>query len=287
MVKLNSCFIITLFASIFLFSCSDDPVTPTIDTSTFVYPFTLGSSWNYNRTFSVENIRPDSIQHYFSEFPFYASGNITISHDTLLNGIPARVFVENYTEVQQNDTMVFQLRLYYGNYDTALVCYARRGYAGSWMPYRPANQNVKFSKYGMSFNSLSELLNAIEAKGYSQVSADSLYMEIPPSIIMKYPIVAGTEWVAKYFSGVPLSTKKYISFNIENINNMNITCIKTLRTYSQFPEAVCNDYYSKFGQVKKDFLTKDVAVTDSLSNIIGYVDYRDLYVVTSFNIITP
>ncbi len=68
----------------FLFSCSDNPVStsrnsvPALDTSSFTYPFKDGSTWNYNRKYTAQNFRPDSVRRYFSDFPLNASGTTTI-----------------------------------------------------------------------------------------------------------------------------------------------------------------------------------------------------------------
>lgn len=281
---------ITLAASLF-YSCGSN--TPTngsgvwtpVDTSSFTYPFTTGSTWNYKSTYSAENIRPDSIRHYFAEYPFYGSGTITILYDTLINGVTTRVFLEEYKEIQEGDTNIFRSRYYYANYDTALVCYAKRyGWGGSGMPYS-ANNKIAFKKNGKLFSKPFEVSNYFINGMYR--SADSLYIENPPAVVLKYPVVTGTEWIAKYYQGNPWFIKKYVSFVNLFLGASTISCIKTERKISSFSDFEYYDYYSKAGQLKKDFLAKDMIVTNYLGYEIGRADTRELYEITSFNIVQP
>jgi hypothetical protein len=293
MRKLNSYIpVFILIVSTLLISCGDDPPTgsgvpPQADTSTFTYPFTIGSTWSYNRTFSVENIRPDSIRHYFTSYPHYSTGTVTVLYDTLINGVTTRCFLEGYYEVHGSDTVTWKKRLYYGNYDTALVCFATRGRLGVMgIPYsvQPA---TGFSKYGKRFSSISEITSYIET-GSIPYESEQMYLENPPAVSLKYPIVTGTEWVSKYSKGVPWSYKKYLSFVIEYINGIPVSCIKTERRLPAFGETECYEYYSKFGQIKRNYLFRDMIVTTKwMPDGAGYADIRDVYNISSYNIVNP
>jgi hypothetical protein len=290
-LNFSTSILIIILAASFFYSCAGN--TPTngsgvwtpVDTSSFTYPFTTGSTWNYKSTYSAENIRPDSIRHYFAEYPFYGSGTITILYDTLINGVTTRVFLEEYKEIQEGDTNIFRSRYYYANYDTALVCYAKRyGWGGSGMPYS-ANNKIAFKKNGKLFSKPFEVSNYFINGMYR--SADSLYIENPPAVVLKYPVVTGTEWIAKYYQGNPWFIKKYVSFVNLFLGASTISCIKTERKISSFSDIEYYDYYSKAGQLKKDFLAKDMIVTNYLGYEIGRADTRELYEITSFNIVQP
>lgn len=286
--KFNILFLF-LFLAVLMYSCSDDTTNngPPVDTSTFTYPFTNGSTWNYNRTFSSENIRPDSANQFFSNFTFHAHGDVTILYDTMINGIQTKCFHERYTEVQESDTLVFHSRSYYGNYDTAFVRFARRSSTGSFgLPDSP-KQIVCFEKFGMRFNSPQEIFRFIET-GSTSAGNDSLYIDTPPSRILKYPISIGTEWVANYYEGTPVSTKKYLSFNVEYVGNTPVSCIKIHREFLlPLNDIIAYEYYSKYGIVKKDYLIKDILITTQLGVPVGLYDARDKVEITSYNIINP
>lgn len=285
----SSTFIITIIlAAIYFYSCSEDSPTGgsgiwnSLDTSTFTYPFTSGSTWSYKRTFSAENIRPDSIRHYFTDFPVNAYGDITIMDDTVLNGIPVKCFVEDYTE----DTLHLRSRTYYGNYDTAMVCY---GYissgGGCSFPFRKQN-GISFQKNNKSFNSLYRLSR------YLQTGRDGsdtvIYIENPPLTVLKYPVKTNTRWLFKDITGLSLLYKNYLNFENIWFINRNISCIKIQRDWEIFNDDYFYDYISKFGQMKRNYLTKDMLVTTAQNpDGIGYVDLRDLYDVVSFYIVQP
>jgi hypothetical protein len=294
MRKLNSYVsILILTVSLFVISCGDDPPTGSgvlipVDTSTFTYPFTNGSSWTYQRKMSAENIRPDSIRHYFSEWPFYSMVNINILYDTIINGNTAKCFLEKYSEIHSNDTIVHQSRYYYGSYDTALVCFATRGNTGGLgMPYDKL-RGIKFRKNNTIFNTANEIFSMAGNNSSIPLVNDSLYVENPPAVSLKYPIVAGTEWVSKYSQGMPLFYKKYLSFNIEYMGLTPISCIKTQRIMPEYENTFFYEYYSKYGQIKRDYLFKDMSVTTVwMPDGAGYADIREMYTMLSYNIAAP
>lgn len=286
--------LILLIISLFIFSaCNSDEIVNSgtvsipVDTSTFVYPFTIGSTWSYTRTYSAENIRPDSIRHYFNYLPVHGSGTITISHDTLINGISTRSFRDTYTEYTHTDTFTNNNINYFANYDSGLVVYAyRNDGGGAGFPYRP-NSPLRFQMNGKIFNSMQDALSYVE-NGTVFPGDDTLMIENPPAMVMKYPVVKNTEWFFKDITGLSRITKKYLSFEIILINGNPITCVKTRRIWSDFPnDLVLYDYISKYGQVRRDYTVKNMIITNEFGVTLGYADMRDVYQVTSFNIVAP
>ena len=89
-----------LFSTVTLISCSDDNVvntpSPVVDRSDFRYPFTDGSSWEYTRTLYASDIRPDSILHYFTDYPIVLTGRATILYDTVINSILTKCFLDEF-----------------------------------------------------------------------------------------------------------------------------------------------------------------------------------------------
>lgn len=290
-ISLSAIFILAITFT----SCSDGPVATgtlqtQVDTSSFTFPYEIGTIWTYDRVFSAENIRPDSIRHYFTNWPIRGKGEITILYDTVINGITARCFFEEYTEFHPTDTNTWYNRFYYVNTDTALLCIASRVSTGIFsIPYRPAvENNAGFRMGDMNFKNPLELTAFIEQGGNRGGRLDSFVIENPPVISLKYPIVIGTEWVSKYIQGQPWSYKKYLSFTLLNVLGAQITCIKTERRIPLFNNSFLYDYYSKNGQVKRDYLFKDMSfTTKTMPTGAGFVDIRDVYNVTSISITTP
>ena len=81
-------------------------------------------------------------------------------------------------------------------------------------------------------------------------------------------------------------SKKYISWENYHLDTAVIACMKTQRIWSSNSDFVFYDYYSKYGQMKRDYLSRNSAVKNQQGFTIGYYDLREVYSVTSF-IIAP
>lgn len=269
-------FIIILFTAVFLYSCgNDDTVTNTpppesVDTSDFQYPFTIGSYWNYTLTVSAENIRPDSIQYYFNSYPLTGYGYTEILYDTVVQiGGPVRVIYDRL--ILGNDTTAS--RYYYTNNEYSLVCYGYRGSTSASFPFRKLNDR--------SFPS------GMLSTGFENLAASDTFMVIsPPVVVLKYPVVKNTEWVM-IDQGTSTISKRYISWENYHLDTVTIPCIKTQRIFSNNSDWVLYDYYSKYGQMKKNYLLKNKPYPNIQGYTIGFYDRREEYKVTSFNVAAP
>jgi hypothetical protein len=279
---------ILIFSVVFLLSsCGKDDVVNNntnppepVDTSSFEYPFTNGSYWNYTKTYSVENIRPDSIRYRFNSYPLTGTGHSEILPDDTTLAIGGTVKIIYDMLIYGNDTTAS--RFYYTNSSYSMVCYGYRGGSTPEFPYRKS-PGIKFSSDGRLFNSLNELSSFIIYGNDFASAGDTFIQEDPVIVVLKYPVVRGTEWLFKDF-GLSTIRKKYISFENYHLDTAVISCIKTQRIHSAHNEYVFYDYYSKYGQMKRDYLFKNALVTNQFGHTIGYVDYRDVYTVTSFYI---
>ena len=269
--------LIVLYLSINFVSCGEDSTTGVtnppepVDSSQFYYPKKPDSRWNYTRTQSVENIRPDSINRYFTSFPLTATGNIRILYDTLIAGETLKVFLEEYSD----SSVTYTSRRYYKMDTTSMVSFAYRGVGGTTMPFRPVfgGVSINFERNGIDmWQSIYGIRGA----------DDSLIFEEDRPIVLKYPVVTGTEWIFRAL-GSTVFTKKYTGFENVHIDTAVYACMKVQRTLSNQSNYVLYDYVSKYGQVKRDYLFKNNQVTNMFGQTIGYVDYRDVVVVTGIS----
>lgn len=278
------CCIILL--SLFVINCSDNPVSNKgtvliTDTSSFIYPFKDGFSWNYSRKFSAFNFRPDSVRRIFNDFPVYGNGTTTILYDTSINGITTKCFYTTYTELSHQ----FEQREYFGNYDSGLVCYGYRSVFGAGLTPFKLN-GIHFSFNGYAFNSVQELFYMCENNRLTPATPnDTLYLEIPPVICLSYPEVTGRQWFFKR-AGFDIIYKKYLGFEKIKCGSGFYYCMKTQRIWNTMPELELYDYYSRAGILKRDLTTRDILIMNEFGDTLGYVDFNDLYAVTSFNIPT-
>jgi hypothetical protein len=276
------CCIILL--SILCTGCKDIPLSTggsysNLDTSSFIYPFKNGSSWNYSRVYKAFNFRPDSVRRFFNFLPLYAGGTTTILYDSVINGITVKCFFNSYSE----NSYHFESREYYGNYDSGLVCFGYRDMFGTeFTPF--AVSGVSYSYNGYRFYSVRQIFRMFENKGLNFNSSDSVILEIPPVLCFKYPVITGVEWFFKNVEGFDIITKKYRGFENIVIGSGYYSCMKTERIWSTMTDLELYDYYSRAGILKRDYTIRDILIMNEFGDTLGLADFNDLYNVTSFNI---
>jgi hypothetical protein len=271
---------------IFVFTgCSDNSVSSTggaytLDTASFTYPFKDGCTWNFNRKYSAFNFRPDSVKRVFSDFPIYGNGTTTILYDTSINGITTKCFYITYSENSYN----YESREYYGNYDSGLVCYGYRSAFGAALtPFRV--KGIHFSHNGNTFGSFQELFYEYENGCRLRATpGNTLILEVPPVVCLKYPEVSGIQWFFKSLDGFDIIYKKYLGFEKIICGTGYYSCMKTQRIWNTMPNLELFDYYSKVGILKRDYTMRDILINNEFGDTLGFVDLNDLYNVTSFNI---
>jgi len=270
-------FIISLLIAAFFSSCgTDDAVTYTpppeaVDTSDFQYPFTIGSSWNYTLTVSAENVRPDSVRYYFNSYPLTGYGYTEILYDTVVQiGGPARVIYDRL--ILGNDTTAS--RYYYTQSENSLVCYGYRGSTSASFPFRKVN---------LPFGAP----EGMHSLGLERPAVSDTFSVLNPVVIaLKYPVLKNTQWITFDLGSANIS-KRYISWENYRLDTSVIPVIQTQRIWSNNSSWILYDYYSRYGQMKRNYLFQNTALKNQLGFTIGHYDNREIYNVTSFNITAP
>lgn len=253
---------LTLMLIVILFSCKSDTVTNSsginpLDTSGFVYPFAIGNSWSYTLKEYASDIHPDSILHYFSNYPITRTGTVTILYDTLINNIQTRCLLEVLNDTQS----VRQSRTYMINNDTALLMYAQRGMATLITPDEKSGK----MKYNLDYG-----------------SDETIRIYNPPYILLKYPVVTGKTWSVY---GTDTLTKKYEGYELITVGAGSFKCMKTKTIFSVLPESPFYDYYCKYGLLKRTVTYNDVVITNPwFPEGIGTADLTFITTVNSFNV---
>jgi hypothetical protein len=258
------------FNLFFFISCSDTSTSNSgtgiilSDTGDFKYPLKPGSSWSFQRTIEADDIRPDSILHYFSNYPLITNGSASVLYDTVINGINTTCLLETYISRQYTSVS----RQYVINTDSAYILYASRNNSYFITYLKP----VFKTKYG---------LNADNTHPEEEIRIFD-----PPYEILKYPVVTGKEWIAYKYTGLIREVqKKYLGWKSLQIQTNQVQCMETRCIISISPETPFYNYYSKFGLLKRYVFLDDILVTNEIHpEGMGYADITDTYLVTSFNI---
>lgn len=274
-------YIVTIFILTAFISCSEDIVStqPTPENN-FMYPFEKETSWFYGTRNFITNIRIDSAENPFSTDSLTGYGDASFLRDTVIDQDTLRIFKNSHSE-EGHAHSTYEL---YKQTDSGLIRFAYYSDGTNFGPFRPV-ENYRFSINSFSFNSLNEMfyyfyLENINYKTENSNIDTTLIFDNPPVTALKYPITEGMEWHFKTI-GITKFTKKYLNYvNVESAGN-NYYCIKLQKFWylnnSQTPEAniIYYDYFSKQGMVKRDFTIKDIAVSNQLGKVIGYIDAKE------------
>lgn len=251
-----------------LTSCSDDNIiNPVIavDNSDFRFPFTNGSTWNYTVRNNASNIQPDSILHYFTEYPLVTNGTVTILYDTLINSVLTKCFLDEYIAFG----IQYSNRFYYINNDTALILYASRsnGSGSGFLPLATPYKNLQVSDTNIP----------------GEVQGNELRIRDTLTSTLKYPMVSGTQWSESYDGIV---TSKYyerfynISFQTEVFSAMKVNIERNIPFLPRLTA-----FYNRNGLITVSGTIENIMLT-TISSPDGAGTY-DLWIertVTSFNI---
>jgi len=263
------CFGLLIFSSALLISCSEDNnnnvITPVpVDSSDFRFPFTDGCTWNYLISTTASDIQPDSILHYFNNYPLVV-GTASILYDTVINSVVTKCFLDEFT----NGELSYSNRYYYVNSDTAMILYAQRQGLGTGLfPLKKTRNEFTLNTDNLNYLNSTEL----------DVPEDSL------RITLKYPMVTGTEWSYMILSGYSV-TKKYLGFENVTIPSGTVSCMKESINYSNVANGTYYNYFSKYGLLMSSTFYNDIMLT-TISNPdgIGTFDINQETVITSYNI---
>ncbi|MEP7145648.1 MAG: hypothetical protein ABI792_01425 [bacterium] len=281
MYKIKFLIIFLVLLSLTLFSCSDNPVNnnnpPGVQTD-FKYPFKTGSFWYYNTRNFVTNIRPDSLNVYFSSDTISGNGAADFSRDSVINNDTLKLLRNSNSSAGHSQTTLE----YYKQTDSGLIRIAFYSDGTNFGPFRPSLKNLKFSIHGRSFPSLKELVNYYDDEIELRDSTPLIF-DNPPVRTIKYPIIKNSEWNLITYAGISDTTritKQYIDYENVTVNAGTFYCIKIRRRWyynspTADPNLVFYDYFSKEGMIKRDFLIKDILISNSQGQPIGFIDVKE------------
>ena len=202
------------------------------------------------------------------------NGAAEFSRDSVINGDTLRLLKNSHsTEGHSHTTLE-----YYKQTDSGLIRVAFYSNGANFGPFRPSANHLKFNINGRSYHSIKDLMNSYKNE-YDMRDSTPLMFDDPPLRTIKYPVVQGSEWVLVNY-GTTRITKKYIDFETVVLPSGTFYCAKIQRQWyynspTPEPNSISYDYFSKEGMIKRDFLLKDVLISNSLGQPIGYIDVKE------------
>jgi hypothetical protein len=273
-------FIIISTALLFL-SCKSSVIEPQPEVENdFIYPFATGSFWYYTSRNFISDIRPDSIRHYFSNDTSVSFGISSFANDTIVQSETFRIFKNEITA--GHGAFIKEL---YRQTDSGLIRYASNTSITGFGPYRAGNQ-ISYNLYGGNFNSIPEIFFYLNE---DHLPSDTLIYDNPPKTVLKYPLTLNAQWILFQNNNLKI-TKTYIDFQNVNLTAGNFYCLRVQKNFyfnnSSTPDNnfVFYDYFSKEGMVKRDFLVKNINVSNSQGQQIGQLDAKEEIFLNLYNL---
>lgn len=266
------------FFILLLVSCNENPMQPNNSSEdNFKYPYSINSFWYYKTRNFVTNLRPDSLSVYFKTDTTVGFGDSKFSNDTMINNETLRVLRNSHYNGSHGHTTV-EL---FNQTDTGLIRVAFYSDGANFGPHRPNDNSIRYSVNKKIFSSIEELFSYYKNDfDFDNSNDTALIFDSPPVVAIKYPITLNTEWLFKNV-GTTKFTKKYLNFENVKVQSGSHYCIKIQKIWcldnslTPEPNLIHYDYFAKEGMVKRDFKIKDIAISNSMGNIIGYVDAKE------------
>ena len=284
-MKLHLNLLLLIFAIILITSCDKDPIGP--QGSGLIYPLKVGNQWEYDRTFSTFNFRPDASND-------YQYNDINITSSVIIEIIrkepgpdSINVFVLQGILDENNRPLVSNS--YYANLDSGLYFYAYSG-PGYVTPKASLKNNMLFN--GSYFNNIREITSyIINAVPKNYILIDSLIHEIPPLQSLKYPFKLGSQWTYRSPGNPWHIEKKILSYETVKVPAGSFNCYKIQWLYDMNQDSVWDDniifydYVSEKGLIKRSILVKDIMITGEINpEPLGLIDAKDESILTKLTL---
>jgi hypothetical protein len=271
--------VVVVVGIILLFSSCNKSVEPP-DVKN--YPLTAGSVWNYDGRFETFNFRPLNDSATFRD---------TVIERTLrvecIGNVVLRDSVSTIKFISTQSDFVGTSSHYYVLQQDTLFQYAYGRIGGSIiMPKQHAK--YKYHIAGLTFSSLQDAVRFFEES--IEQFADSIIFDVRPPKTLVFPLKVGLEWSYRK-RGYPFGIEKKV-IGTENLTTpQGIFSVYKIQWFWDINNDGIRDttisgfdYVGNQGLLKRTFLFTAFAVTVDDPAPIGYVDAKDEFTITSFDI---
>jgi hypothetical protein len=207
--------------------------------------------------------------------------------ELLLDSIETYVIRE---EIFDKGSLERQAEKYYSNESDGFYIHA---YAGLSI-ILPKKGFPILSFKNKSYQNMEHLLSTISYRFQYPVNSqiDSVYLEIPPLLVLPYPMQLGQSWNFRNSGDPYLIVKRVVDRETITTKSGRFTAdvIQWLYDFDangQWDDDITYlDYYSSVGLVKRSITFLNIALVDQGGNAIGYVDFSEISELKSY-IVNP
>ncbi len=290
-MKLHLNLFLLIFAIILITSCDKDLIGPR--GTGFIYPLKVGNQWEYDRTFSTFNFRPDTLNN-------PDTLNINQIIDTTITFSVIIKIIEKAPTPDSINIFLFQGKLKennitlfynsnYANLDSGLYFYAYHS-SGFVMPKASPNNKILFK--GRYFNNIREITSYIaNAVPKNYIFIDSSIYENPPLQSLKYPLKIGSQWTYIDSGNTGHIDKKILNYETVKVPAGSFNCFKIQWLFDINQDSVWDDdiifydYVCAKGLIKRSILYKDIIFFGEMSpEPLGLIDAKDESILTKLTL---
>jgi hypothetical protein len=262
--------------------CGDDkPSGPIL--GDFAYPLQVGQIWKYSGRHYNFNFRPESLAANNSESIGFVSTVQVMERTKLLDTLDVYSFKETAI---QSGIYTYSSWNYFNNRPDGFYSYAYGGVSPMMQPRKIAPWQYQLMFHGKRLEDIQTLLGTslVNNSGLAPQSDSLSDIEDPPFRCLKYPLTAGSEWLARVLSEKMSIRKKAIDRVRIQVPAGIYTCARIQWLYdvgsdgSWDADIEAYDYISETGLVKRTRIYHDVEVTTHEYPLgIGTCDYAEVW----------
>lgn len=268
---------IIILAVICIIGCESDNDKPNMD---FVYPLTVGNSWEYESTFTLDF---DSLATYngLNDTILYHTGSVEIiANEVIFDSLE----VYNFASIMNENGYIFTGNRYYNNNDDGLFCY---GHTNVSNISPKTNNNYFYIKFDNKiFNNIREIFNYIENDeiGNQFSKDDSIHYDLVKTL--EYPLEEDNQWIYRTYD--TRTDKTIIGWEEIDVPAGEFNCWKIQYSYPESnwdDDVEAYDFVSKDGLVKRFSEVKNLECIDEDGNFLGYLILTEERYLTDYQII--
>jgi hypothetical protein len=245
----------------------------------FAYPLHVGRVWTYVGTDYTASFQPESLAATYATSDEIAAV-VEVREQTVVGDtIPVYALKETETI---NGGETHDSWDYFNNRPGGLYsfAYSHPGRSGSMEPRKLTPGERQYRLRDRIFTGISELFGFIESPRQEQaLGSDTITLETPPFLCVKYPLSAGSEWLTTSPPTIWPIGKKVLGRVDIQVPAGTFACAHILWRYDVDTNGVwdtdieMHDYISQIGLVKRESIVRGIAVTDhESSEAIGTCD---------------
>lgn len=242
----------------------------------FEYPLTIGSSWEYDKTYTID-YHEDAEAAGLVDEVHYGNANVLIKdYETIFDTLN----VYNFETTLYEDDNVMISNEYYNVEDSCFIEYAyNNGYQ-----FTPKGSNLQFRFNGKLYNDVRDIFRNLES-GIDYSPKDSIYYD--PVLCLKYPLELSKKWKYRGPGNPWLIEKEIIGKATMIVTAGTFKCWVIRWTFPQSSwddDLDFRDYISEAGLIKRVIEFRNTEVIGANGMELGHCDISQTHKLQDFEL---